>query len=687
MKVNLLGRRHSQGIPKLIEGAMSENPFEVTKAVDFTDEQIEATWVDLPGGGFTSLADPKSPMPKFLVGGKGGGRTHLLRYFSYPLQRLRHKDELIEGVRRDGYLGVYFRCGGLNSSRFAGKRQDADTWAAVFSYYTEIWLGRLTVDLIVDLFTHASLELGTEEVRAFTEAVISLFEVGMELPLDGDPLHQLAAAFRSTQRQLDVAINNAALTHRLEVEIGASPGRIVFGVPAAATEHLQILSGLVFAYLLDEYENLTLEQQRYVNTLLREKQLPTTFLVGSRLYGLRTHETLSAGEENRRGSEYDLVVLENTYRSETHRYTTFCSDIVRRRLSESGFDIGPQARLDEYFAKPGDRPMTLEELAIHHTAERPERSVHRPWLERLENQLRKSDLSVDVPAVLAQVKFQGSPLHEKFAILLLYRAWADGEDLVEASTANRAPIERLLAGSAKSGKLATTYRHYRNDLYAQLLYDLGMAQEYYGFEDFVRMSGYLPRNLLVVLKQVTRWSLFLADNPFRGTKISLKAQREGVHEASAWFLSDAKGLGRIGEETQLSIRRLASLFRNMRFSDKPVEVSCSAFATDRQGLSLSAVKSLDEAVSHSLLLEVPKGRRERNSHILQHKYQLNPMVAPLFDLSLALRGVANLSVEEINSIFDPGVDDSQLSAVLRRRLDRMRAPFRSSISQNGLPFG
>src|SRR5215212_1798760 len=109
---------------------ITKNPFEVTKASDFSDKQIAATWVDLPGGGFTSLADPGSPMPRFLVGGKGGGRTHLLRYYSYPLQKLRH-DDLIAGIRNDGYVGIYLRTSGLNSLRFTDKGQESDTWQAV----------------------------------------------------------------------------------------------------------------------------------------------------------------------------------------------------------------------------------------------------------------------------------------------------------------------------------------------------------------------------------------------------------------------------------------------------------------------------------------------------------------------------------------------------------------------------
>lgn len=649
---------------------MPTNPFEVTKAVDFTDEQIAANWVDLPGGGFASLADPRSPMPRFLVGGKGGGRTHLLRYFSYALQRLRHKSDLIAGIRSEGYIGIYFRCGGLNSSRFSGKRQDHDTWSAIFSYYTDVWLARLTIDLIADLAAGSPAEFPVRDVGAFTGAVRELFDINVIIP-GNDPLRELKQFFHTVQRELDIAINNAALTHRLDIRIGATQGRLAFGVPAAANGNLQALSGLVFAYLFDEYENLTEEQQRYINTLLREKQLPTTFLVGSRLYGLRTHGTLSAGEENRQGSEYDLVVLESAYRLPAHKYHDFCLNIVKKRLEECHIDLARPARLEEYLDRPSG---SLEERTNRHVHERTEPGTPRPWLRRLEERLQAYRGGLDSPRLLSLVQFPESPLHEKFAVFMLYRAWADKLDLLEVTTQARAGVERLVAGE-KRGRLATTYKHYKQDLYAQLLDDLNLPQEYYGLEEFVRMSGYLPRNLLVVLKQVTRWSLFLAERPFQGGRVSLHAQREGVREASAWFLSDSKGLGRVGDETQLAIKRLAGIFRDMRFSDKPVEVSCSSFATDRRGLSLSAASTLDEAVAHSLLLEVPTGRRERNTRVLQHKYQLNPMLAPLFDLSLALRGAANLSPSELCAIFDPTSSEAMFATMRRKLLARMQSPF------------
>lgn len=654
---------------------MSDNPFEVTKAVDFTDAQIASTWVDLPGGGFVSLTDPRSPMPLFLVGGKGGGRTHLLRYYSFALQRLRHQHDLLAGIRNEGYLGIYFRCGGLNSSRFSGKRQSEETWASVFSYYTEVWLGGLTVDLIGELNSAAPENITQDQVKGFITSVLQLFDVDVANDRSVRSAADLGDVFKALQRDLDVAINNAALKHELDIRIAASPGRLVFGIPRVAAQHFPSMDGLAFAYLIDEFENLTEDQQRYVNTLIREKQLPTTFLIGSRRFGVRTHKTLSAGEENKQGSEFDQVVLEDAYRSKTQQYKAFCTDIVLRRLQQAGTETGAGHRIDDFFENPNDLAPTLEDRAVVHMAKKSGDDRDRPWIARLEQMLLTSGHEAIVDTALRLLRVPESPLHEKFAVFLFYRAWADGGDLLGAADSITKDVRSLMEDKSGRGKINTTYKHYRHDLYAQLLNELRLPQEYSGLEDFVRMSGFLPRNLLVVLKQITRWSLFLGERPFQGDKISLRAQQEGIREASAWFLSDAKGLGRIGEETQFAIRRLASLFREMRFADKPVEVSCSTFSTDRMGLSSGATDALNEALSHSLILEIPRGRRDRNTHVLHHKYQLNPMLAPQFDLSLARRGAVRLTAEELNTIFDPSVNEARFDAMKSRMLGRLNAPY------------
>ena len=646
----------------------AKNPFDVTKAVDFTDTEIRDTWVDWHGKATHQLISPGSRIATFLTGGKGGGRTHSLRYHSYPLQCLRHREDVANAMKRDGYVGVYFRCSGLNAFRFDGKKQTADTWTAVFAYYMDVWLGRSVLRVVEEHCGLQGVSVGRQELRDFIAAIDALF--GRSLGVAGsDSIADLGAAFDSRQRQIDHAVNNAGLTHQLAIDIDVSPGYLVQGVPRLAAAKLAPFRGIAFVYLMDEYENFTKTQQRYVNTLIREREIPTGFVIGGRRYGIRTHETLNAREINKIGSEYEVVELEDIYRQDKAQYGHFCRDIVRQRLKYCGPTVQWRSALSSHFACPDG---SLEDRAIRHVEDR-QRVGNPVWMKRLHSHLRIA--GIEPATIVPHLQFADSPLHEKFAIFLFYRGWASGRPLADSAQEAHDNTDALLQGVEGGGKIHTTYRHYRFDLYAQLLIDLGKHVEYYGLSDFVLMSGYLPRNLLVVLKQVVRWSMFLGDDPFGGSEISLTAQRRGVRDAGQWFLMDAKGLGPLGESTERAILRLGSLFRHMRYSDRPVEVSCSTFETDRQGLSDRALETLDSAIANSLLLKVAKGRRERNTGVLRHKYQLHPMLAPLFGLSLGRRGTARFSAALLNAVLDPGVDERSFGHERRKVLARLRVPF------------
>jgi len=244
----------------------ASNPFDITKAVDFDDQQISDYWVDLPGGpGFRDLVKPTSPMPMLVLGGKGSGKTHLLRFFSYPLQKLRHVDPN-SAIRAEGYVGVYLRCGGLNASRFWGKGQRQDAWATLFQQYMDIWLAQLFLGIAGDAL---KAEMLAPREALLCKSIVDLFDIAPPNP--PQTLSELASLFRDWQRSLDVAINNAALTRRLDTLIHISPGRLVFGIPQVFARTLESFNGIQVLYLIDEFENLDEHQQRYVNTLIREK--------------------------------------------------------------------------------------------------------------------------------------------------------------------------------------------------------------------------------------------------------------------------------------------------------------------------------------------------------------------------------------------------------------------------------
>ena len=152
------------------------NPFNITKAVDFSDQEIHDYWVDIAGGaGFRDMLKPTSPMPMLILGGKGSGKTHLMRHFSYALQRIRHTDNVSDGIESDGYLGIYLRCGGLNAARFGGKGQSEDSWKEMFAYYFELWLGQLLLTTVIDLCSGRD-DFGAQEPSACQE-IATLFDV------------------------------------------------------------------------------------------------------------------------------------------------------------------------------------------------------------------------------------------------------------------------------------------------------------------------------------------------------------------------------------------------------------------------------------------------------------------------------------------------------------------------------
>jgi len=670
-----------------------EQPFDITKAVDFTDAQIAATWVDLPDGGFFQLLNPRSPMPLMLLGGKGSGRTHLMRYYAYALQKIRsEKRDVVAFLQAQGYVGIYMRCEGLNAGRFFGKGQSAEAWATIFAYYMDLWLAQLVVQTLGDAFRGHDELLKSE--AAIVGEVPTLFDE--DLRVDDPTLEGLVKAFTALRREVDLAVNNAALTRSLgDLRIRSTRGRLVFGMPRLFAKHLPALANLQIAYLIDEFENLTEDQQQYVNTLIREKEPPCTFKVGARLYGFRTQRTFSAGEKNRLGSEYEQIHLDEQLRLHPH-YDVFARQLVARRLQRAGyfkFDSPTEnERLDALFETIPSTEFEREQAKfVDENYKNPE---ERPWLVTLRRQLleaaeRKDPIGVtsdlEVDRILKAVACIEYPFLEKVNVFLLYQDWSRGRNLLDAAIEIDSACRALQAGK-DADRHKHVLGHFKGDLLAQLLRDTRQQQRYLGLQTFIDMSSGIPRHLLIVLKFVHRWSLFQGERPFEAKPISITAQTAGVLQASSWFFEDARAIGSDAELVQASVERMANFFHQLRYSDKPVESSLTTFSFSEAAVSEQARKTIQNAHDTSLLLRVISGAKDRNREGVVAKYQLNPMLCPRFDLSLSRRGTIALSSEEVEAIF--GTQRENFDSILGERLVRMNAPFRRRArGKGGSPQG
>ncbi|GLR95797.1 hypothetical protein ACVMFA_007304 [Bradyrhizobium liaoningense] len=232
------------------------NPFNITKAVDLSTEEIESLWIDVAGGDADAVFKPTSPMPLLILGGKGSGKTHWMRYYSFPLQLFRFHNRNVrplKGLRDDGYIGIYILLGGLNFERFRGRGQPDEVWRGLFEYYFELWL---TQEIVQTLCSINSADSGLAKYEPIICAEIQ--------KLFSDPPAALLLRFKellewcaSLQRDLDYDINNVLYTGRFTTRIRATRGTLIFGIPRLLSEIVEEFSDLTFSYQLDELENIT----------------------------------------------------------------------------------------------------------------------------------------------------------------------------------------------------------------------------------------------------------------------------------------------------------------------------------------------------------------------------------------------------------------------------------------------
>jgi len=666
------------------------NPFEAYKATDYSDRQIWDYWVDLSGGSLLSLINPTSKTPLYVLGGKGSGKTHLMRYCSFPIQKLQHDKDLLAGLRRDQYVGLYLHTDGLNTGRFAGKGQPDDVWKDVFAYFLELWIAEQALTAIEDLLVHVPPRDQVE--KEMVKRVVSLFD-----EYSGQPpgcVADLAAEVKRVRRELDFLVNNAAMTHKLDVRIRLTPGRAIFGIPKILSESIPKFGKVQTLYLIDELENLSEAQQKFVNTLVRHRQGPCSFRLGARLYGVKTFETFSADERNREGSEYEVLLLDARLRDNIE-YAQFARKLCAMRLKEYGFlgdkehDIGEiSTRLDDQFAQPSSDHFWQRETLRLVEKFSPE---DRPYLRRLRKALeagRRSGTAPgistdeDIGKVVSKLIFAEYPLLEKANLLAFYESWYRGHDLKKAALQIERECKELVENPKADSLLRETLNHYKSDLLAQLYRECGYRPVYAGIKSFIQMSAGIPRDLLVILKDVFSWSAFNGEHPFQEGQISVSSQQEAVVHSADWFFEDAVVQGSDAPAVKASIERLAELFRNIRFSDKPVECSLATISINTGEISSESRRILRLAENWSYLIRISEGQRDKNSQRVDEKYQLHPMLAPRWDLPTGRRGALPLSKNLANAIFDRSFSQS-FPDLLGLRIATMAAPTFGKVKDAG----
>ena len=328
---------------------VTDNPFTLARASDFTDKQINSLWTDLGSAKIiNTIIEPTSKVSKFILGGKGTGKTHLLRYYSYPVVRLRSQGESgVSILKKHKFLAIFLRATGVDATRFEASSNIPINWQQLFGVYLELKLAEGVLDALCDI-----RDTSTEE--EFNDSSF-LDEIKQNLFGEGIDNCQSIKDFRNwiilQRRNIDEAVNDAAFSGTLELKAPFSIGSLCLRISKAMQKWNRELENIPLIYLIDEIENFSSRQQQVVNTLIRYGESLATFRVTGRRYAIKTQATLADGEENREGAEFKTTYLDSILLSDEIRFPDFAKRFVIKRLISAGISprsnvVGPNEAFD-----------------------------------------------------------------------------------------------------------------------------------------------------------------------------------------------------------------------------------------------------------------------------------------------------------------------------------------------------
>ncbi len=648
----------------------------LVKANDMDDNQIRALWVpysdkqSIP----ISFFRPSSPMATIILGGKGSGKTHLLRYLAFPVQAMRRTDnENLQSLcNHDGYLGIYTRAGSLNSGRFLGRGLTPEGWRRTFAYYIDLWLGQRFLDVL--LSGHSRIAAIHVRERQIVERCVDCFHPGAIRSVRSLP--DLVAELRRLQYELDNQVKELAFAREFHPRIGCPPGRVVFGFPQAVCAEVDFMTNILISYHMDEYEDFDSDQQRYFNTLVRQREAPVTFRIGARAYGMRTFLTYSADEELQEGSEYESLHLDGLLRQDRNAYNRFAKKLLGTRILDWAGPNGADQIEQEFRATSiKKRANFAPGMRLH---ERP--TVECPHFSRLHKHLLQVMDKRDTDETVNLLRYPDSPLIEKAAVYSLYQDFAQGRnDLLAAAQTIHTQLDT--ATDDPDNPLYEIYRHFADDFQAQLLRESRTRPRApTELNHLILISEGLPRVFLTIMKHIFQWAEFESGQLSVGD-ISAAAQRRGLLDAARWFRDDIPQAGVARERIRLAILRLGELFRMNRYADKPFECSLIGFSTPNGGYSDLAAETIQQSVYRSFLVQLSSGEKDRNSSQVRYKYQLNRLLCPLFELPISRRGTARFNARVTDAIFGT-TDHDAFNEVVRDWNKRLYWPFGRSTADS-----
>ncbi len=611
--------------------------------------------------------------PRVIVGGRGCGKTMLLRYFSHESTFSTLRPQIPDNAH--AHVGLYWRTDTQFASAMWKRDISEDTWENAFSHMAAIVLSIELLQSLRSIAKGCPHLFQDEQARSIDLQRLKAFDPS--LPVTAD---DLIAHLEERLWSFEAWVSNAR-TQPAPVFLPGS--RFLGALVREVRSKIRALSGTTFYVYVDEYENLRPYQKKLVNTWLKHSESPLIFNLAMKRNSFTIRST-TGSESLSEIHDFRTYDLESFFVDRQAK--VFFAEILFLRLTTRGF---MSTFVD---------PATLRD---------PSKVPDRQQTDYVQNILRGiQEIFPDLShSELARNVFEDLALKAKLksrikAALKRRRSNASTEtffrpDLPEASIVtpallhrrNRTPEEvagelNLLA-KGESNRFTHETGWIHNNFVAgliQLYEPHNRACPFFaGFRAFRGLArGNIRHFLELCHKSIQRQA---HTGKYGGGRIGPDLQAEAARQASTAFLREISSFGPSGHRLHAFVLRLGSLFALAHLRPSLSESEQSHFSIGAGGTTQTLTEEdeefLSEAVKWSVLFAEGETKRKETYRPESIEYVLNPIYAPYFHITYRKKRKLTLTTDEVIILMRGSYDD--VSCLLKDYADRWK------VSEDDMP--
>lgn len=568
-----------------------------------------AEW--LRGKIFDFFAEPsyfaalKDNRPCVLQGGRGTGKTTVLRGLSYQGQYALH-DNLIHKFDENEFIGIYYRVNTNHVRAFIGGGLEEKDWQKIFGHYFNLVICR-EILLFIDWHRERS-----QDDELFSTRVCNLIAKSFHITKECENFNTLLELVEAEMYEFQSQINNISDESHPKLSMPGDPIKLI----TECTVSLSQFKDKMFYILVDEYENLENYQQQSVNSLIKHNTELYTFKIGVRELGWRIKHTLNVDELLHDPADYVLINIEEKF-IEGHHFNDFAKDVCQQRIKQlfSG-EEGLNYSIEE--ALPS---LSMEDEAI-----------------QLEIKKSSQILKYSKLSKRDQNKIEDLSLLYKFFIAY----WAENQNMA---------LEDAISDYIKNKtQWDTRYENYKYSMLFKIRKGRGMSgiQKYYaGWNTYLKLANGNIRYLMELVYRT--YERHLTNNNDLDSSVSFKDQTIAAQDVGMKNLKELEGLWKNGAQLTKLLLGFGRIF-NVLISEDGKNAPEINQISIKDTISDDCNEILSAAVMNVAFIRILGNKLSNKSTTRDYMYMIHPIYAPYFVFSYRRKRKMEVSEDEFMGV-------------------------------------